>query len=614
MNIKMRLAPLLLFLTLSSSDLHAQNTAFTYQGRLNIVGTEANGLYDFRFKLYSDSLGNNEIGGSSVANAIGVVNGLFIASVNFGPGVLTGSNLWLEVDLRTNGAASYTVLTPLQALTPAPSAVFATSAGGLSGFLPASQLTGTLRNSLLPADVVTNNSTGLTLAGNLSGNGAGVSNVNAIALNGFGAGSLWQLGGNTVGLGQFIGSTNNRPLELRVNNQPLLRLSTATNGLNGSSFNIIHGFAGNFVGSNVIGATIGGGGSSNYTAFNTNHLGYQDFDNGGTNVVLGDYGTVVGGTGNRASQTAATALGAFCTASGYISTAMGAACAASGAYSTATGQETTASGTAAFSGGADNIASGDYALAFGFANLAAGNNSAALGSLAQATNDGCFVWADGSTINPFSSTSPNQFLVQAAGGVGIGTNNPHATLDVASTWNPQLQIDQQANDYARIRFAGYTNAVWDLAVQKTMNFWCSTFGNVLTLANNGNASLAGTLSQGSDRNIKRDFAPVNPMAVLAKVAELPITEWSYAADADARHMGPVSQDFHAAFNLNGDDDKHITTVDEAGVALAAIQGLNQKLEAQRGRLDQKEAEISELKQQLAELQSIVHSLRQASPN
>lgn len=39
------------------------------------------------------------------------------------------------------------------------------------------------------------------------------------------------------------------------------------------------------------------------------------------------------------------------------------------------------------------------------------------------------------------------------------------------------------------------------------------------------------------------------------------------------HLGPMAQDFHAAFNV-GMDDKHMATVDEEGVALAAIQGLN----------------------------------------
>ena len=65
------------------------------------------------------------------------------------------------------------------------------------------------------------------------------------------------------------------------------------------------------------------------------------------------------------------------------------------------------------------------------------------------------------------------------------------------------------------------------------------------------------------------------------------------------------EDFHQAFGLNGADDKHIATVDEEGVALAAIQGLNQKLEAQ---VKEEDAEIENLKRSVAELKQLVQSL------
>lgn len=64
---------------------------------------------------------------------------------------------------------------------------------------------------------------------------------------------------------------------------------------------------------------------------------------------------------------------------------------------------------------------------------------------------------------------------------------------------------------------------------------------------------------------------------VGKVAQLPIQTWAYKSDPHTKHLGPVAQDFHAAFGL-GTDDKHIATVDADGVAVAAIQGLNQKLE------------------------------------
>ena len=73
-----------------------------------------------------------------------------------------------------------------------------------------------------------------------------------------------------------------------------------------------------------------------------------------------------------------------------------------------------------------------------------------------------------------------------------------------------------------------------------------------------------------------------------------------------RHLGPVAQDFHTAFGLNGADDKHISTVDEGGVALAAIQGLNQKGEKQAAQLHEKDAKLRELKTRLEHLERLIN--------
>jgi hypothetical protein len=103
---------------------------------------------------------------------------------------------------------------------------------------------------------------------------------------------------------------------------------------------------------------------------------------------------------------------------------------------------------------------------------------------------------------------------------------------------------------------------------------------------NGSVQTRGALSQGSDRNIKENFASVDPTEILSKVTALAITRWNYKDDPTAEHMGPVAQDFRAAFGL-GTDDKTIAVVDSDGVALAAIQGLNKKV-------DQKSQELSDL--------------------
>ena len=112
------------------------------------------------------------------------------------------------------------------------------------------------------------------------------------------------------------------------------------------------------------------------------------------------------------------------------------------------------------------------------------------------------------------------------------------------------------------------------------------------------------LNTTSDRNAKENFEPVDARAMLAKVAALPISRWNFKADREPQHVGPMAQDFRAAFGL-GTDDKHIATVDADGVALAAIQGLNEKVEEQR-------QENAELKRELAELREAVRHLARAA--
>ena len=118
----------------------------------------------------------------------------------------------------------------------------------------------------------------------------------------------------------------------------------------------------------------------------------------------------------------------------------------------------------------------------------------------------------------------------------------------------------------------------------------------------GNVSATAFITT-SDVNAKQDFKPVSATEVLEKVAALPIATWQFKEASTGRHMGPTAQDFAAAFGL-GNTDTGIATVDADGVALAAIQGLNQKLE-------QKETEITELKGRLEKLEALL--VRQGNP-
>ena len=128
----------------------------------------------------------------------------------------------------------------------------------------------------------------------------------------------------------------------------------------------------------------------------------------------------------------------------------------------------------------------------------------------------------------------------------------------------------------------------------------STISNVLMSVNQSGTVTATSFNPTSDRAAKEHFEPVDSQEILAQVASLPISRWSFKRDSGTRHLGPVAQDFRAAFGL-GIDDKHIATVDADGVALAAIQGLNQKLE-------QKEAKIATMERELAELKQLVQSM------
>ncbi len=178
------------------------------------------------------------------------------------------------------------------------------------------------------------------------------------------------------------------------------------------------------------------------------------------------------------------------------------------------------SGTgAAVGGGEANLASGAVAtIPGGYHNVASGSASFAAGYGAEAANNGAFVWADESSTARVKSTINNEFLARASGGVYF-----------------------------------YSNAA-------------STVGVRL-------ASGSGAWSSLSDRNMKTEIAPLDGAAVLEKVAALPLSVWSYRTEPGVRHVGPMAQDFYAAFGV-GEDDRHIASIDEDGVALAAIKALH----------------------------------------
>ncbi len=148
------------------SPLHAQGTAFTYQGLLNDNNAPANGTYILTFTLYVTNVGGIPVAGPVTNLPAAVTNGLFMSTIDFG-NVFDGNAGWLEIGVETNGGADFTILAPRQPISAVP---YAMTAGNLTGPLALTQL---------PAAVVTNGAMGLNLTGSFSGNGAGLTNVMA---------------------------------------------------------------------------------------------------------------------------------------------------------------------------------------------------------------------------------------------------------------------------------------------------------------------------------------------------------------------------------------------------------------------------------------------------
>lgn len=115
---------------------------------------------------------------------------------------------------------------------------------------------------------------------------------------------------------------------------------------------------------------------------------------------------------------------------------------------------------------------------------------------------------------------------------------------------------------------------------------------MIDTSTNAHLTTGGVWTNNSDRNAKTNFESVDGRAVLEAVADMPITTWNYNAEGETvRHIGPMAQDFHAAFGL-GNSDTSITTIDADGVALAAIQGLYEVVQ-------EKDAQIMALNNQLS---------------
>ena len=227
-------------------------------------------------------------------------------------------------------------------------------------------------------------------------------------------------------------------------------------------------------------------------------------------------------------------------------------------------------------------------------------------------------------IRPGAPTS--SIDISAAGNVGIGTASPSTKLHVLASDGTAKAFVQEtsATTTPRELFEVRNNggALMIARDTSTSERWSyGTFSSAFiidnqsagtvefTLGSTGNLTITGALTQGSDRNTKTDIFDVRPDDVLAKVDKLPISTWRYKGDAP-QHLGPMAQDFSAAFGL-GADDKHIAPLDAAGVSLAAIQALNRKVTEKQAAIDDLARRNADLEKRLADLETLVAKLAPA---
>lgn len=233
---------------------------------------------------------------------------------------------------------------------------------------------------------------------------------------------FWRTDGNagTWPGAQFVGTKDNRAFEVKVNNARALHLEPGI-----ESPNLIGGYSNNNLDSNLSGVVIGGGGSL------TNGINFvrADFATigggaGGTISADADFATIGGGRGNIVQADAAFAVIAG-GRDNQIRTNAVLSVIGGGAENLVTNDAIWAT----IGGGDANWAVGSYAMLPGGTKNTAGKYCLAAGRRAKATHIGSFVWAD-SANEDFSTTASQQFLIRAAGGVGINTTQPQSALDV----------------------------------------------------------------------------------------------------------------------------------------------------------------------------------------
>ena len=632
-------------------------TEFRYTGFLTKNGNGVNGDYDFEATLWDAApmnTGNNL--GTVTLTKIPVNNGVFQLLLDFGA-KFDGTRLWLQLRVQQNGQQNqWTPMSPRQLLTATPYALFAPTAGSANNVANNSVTTASIQNGAVVKSLNgLHDNVNLTAGANITITPQG-NNLQISASGGTGGGNAWSLTGNTgtTPAANFLGTLDNQPVEMHVNALRAFRLEPAYADYFpmlafDDAINVIGGYRDNRVEPGIVGGTIAGGGYLHGMGLAGGSLNYP-------NVVIGSFGTVGGGYSNRADFAAAI-LGGHHNAAGRFGFIGGGEAntlvldhsffgvIGGGSHNWVGPDDVAGSWNvthATIGGGYYNRAVADYStVPGGYNNWAGGRFSFAAGRDAQTGYDGSFVWND-STGTGFSPSGDNQFAVRATGGVRLSADTElyfgAQTRQMIHLWGDTDGIGVQ-NRTVYFRTGGQAGRSPDAdgfawyaggahvdppddpgpAGYKLMSLRYDLTGYCLgdvpfcglgaRLDLNGSLYSIGSLyapsfQSTSDRNQKTAFESLDVQDMLKRVIALPVLGWAFTNAPAIRHVGPMAQDFYAAFEI-GMDDRHIGLADEGGVALAAIQGLNQKLEDE---VRAKDAEIQALKNGMTEMRQMLDRL------
>jgi len=642
------------------------NTGFTYQGRLTDGGKVANGAYDLQFALYDSLSGGSLKAGVITIPGVTVTGGVFTVQLDFGDVVVPG--YYLEIGAEHTGDSSFTILSPRQRITASPFAThsaIADSVLSISGQSPDNVslattrvLTGTFPSIDTGDAVVSGN---LTVTGILNatlpaGSGNYVQNTTTQQAN-----SNFNISGNgTIGGSLTVTGALNAALPAGSGNY----VQNTTTQQAGSNFNVSGNgtVGGNLTVTGTLNATLPSG-SANYIQNTTTQQAISNFNISGNGTAGGSLtGNVVSattqynvgssrviGVDNRNTYVGLGAGGA--TTTGSLNTFVG----------NNAGLATTSGGNNSFLGfqsGVSNTSGSNntfLGLNSGFGNTTGSNNVFIGPNSAWNGTAGNTIGANNTFIGGGSGTSNttennNTFIGAGSNGfagitnstaigansqvtvsnglvlgnsnnnVGIGTTAPNFKLHIADSGFPSIRLDGSNPTGAWLELNNTSTGGHNWGILSSGAGNSEGAGNlVITDVTGGghivmNAPLqvpscTGCTVATSDRNAKSNITAVNSRIVLEKLVGIPIQTWNYNDDkAGLRHIGPMAQDFFAAFGL-GSDDKHINLIDEGGVALAAIQELYKNNISKDQQINDLKKQVNDLKAAGAEVKNELDSVK-----